>query len=392
MIVPYLRRLISDQANRAQSLACMIPDTQVHPNLENLASECRSSLAQQRQLLASASTTLDSVGEDGATPALKIIKICDRNIGAVERYGMPPLHCQSKESRLLNQILFLMHREVGLEFPCPAVSCTSNEHYFTHVQTNTVFVPLSEAEFLLHMPDFYHELGHHFYSYAVSTNLLPIVEGIGRATSAIDDYYKGLEITKRRHTTPPPVRTDIEWMMHRWKGEWLEEAFCDLFALFAAGPAYAWANLHLVSKSSPEIYRLDMPGNQTHPSDEARMRMLDAGLVMLGNARDAARIRELWDTMPPVYSAPTPAYEHAFPAYILDEITAAVIGALRQAGLRGHADATAEKKGAGTASISATLNSAFESFWEKDQGGFREAERKVIAQLASIGVDDAAQP
>lgn len=305
---------------------------------------------------------------------------------------MPPLHCQSEESGLLNHVLFLMHREIGLEFPCPAVSCTSNEHYFTYMQMNTIFVPLSETGFLLHMPDFYHELGHHLYDHAMAASLPPIMAGINRATRAIDDYYRGLEITKRRHTTPPPVRTDIEWMMLKWKGEWLEEAFCDLFALFAAGPAYAWANLHLVSKSSPEIYRLDMPGNQTHPSDDARMRMLDAGLVMLGNARDAARIRELWDAMPPVYSAPTPAYEYAFPAHILNEITAAIMGALRQTGLRGYVDATVEEKGAGATSISAILNSAWEGFWKKGQDGFREAEREVISQLAAASVGDATQP
>ena len=45
MIVPCPRRLIGEQADRAQQPARTVPGKQTHPVLENLAAECRSRLA-----------------------------------------------------------------------------------------------------------------------------------------------------------------------------------------------------------------------------------------------------------------------------------------------------------------------------------------------------------
>ena len=110
--------------------------------------------------------------------ALRILKICASKVGAIEGYGIPPPHCQSEAGRFLNHVLFMMHREAGLQFPCPAVSWTSNEHYSAHVYTNTIFVPMSEAEFLLHMPNFYHEIGRRGQGLGIKrAHVLPCIQG-----------------------------------------------------------------------------------------------------------------------------------------------------------------------------------------------------------------------
>ena len=385
MIAPYPRRLITEQANRAQALEEMTPCSQTHPVLENLAAECRARLAQQGQLLASAVAALGNAGEDGAVAAPRILKICSRGMDIVEGHCMPPLQCQSEGGRFLNRVLFMMHREVGLEFPCPAASCTSNEYYFSHAQTNAVFAPPSEAEFLPHMPDFYHELGHHLYCRAAASASSPPVSGVHRAAGTIDGHYKGLKGAKKPVGAPASTRAESERLRLQWKDAWIEEAFCDLFALFAAGPACAWANLHLVSRLAPEIYRLDAFARQDHPSNEARMRMLDMGLAMLGHEHEAARIRELWGAMEPAYGAPAPEHGRAFPDDLLGAITRAVLGALRQSGFRGYSGAPPGPGGAGGIGVSGVLNCACRSFWDKETDGYREAEKSAIARLAAAG-------
>ena len=385
MIAQYLKRLITEQADRAQSLARAIPDRQTHVVLENLAARYRSRLALQSQMLASAAVALDGAGKEGAVAALRILKICAREVGAIEGYGMPPLHCQSEAGRFLNHVLFMIHREVGLQFPCPAVSCTSNEHYTAHVYTNTIYVPLSEAEFLLHMPDFYHELGHYLYDDAVLARSPPLTSGVCKATEIIDRHYDGIQDGEKSSGAPASARAATEWIRDQWKHAWLEEAFCDLFALFAAGPAYAWANLHLVSKSSQDTYKLDMSSRQEHPSDEARMRMLDAGLAMLGHEREAARIRELWRATEPSHGTPSPEHGRAFPSDLLETVVKAILDALQQSGLRGHSGAAEGGGDAGGISVSAVLNGAWRDFWDKGPGSFREAERAAIARLAAAG-------
>ena len=111
-------------------------------------------------------------------------------IGTIEGYGIVPLHCHSEQAMFLNGVLSVMHNEVGLPFPCPAVSCTSNNYYFTHPPTNTVHGPLPEATFLLHMPDFYHDLGHLLlerFDYGKKSQI--VLSGAASAVEAIDARY-----------------------------------------------------------------------------------------------------------------------------------------------------------------------------------------------------------
>ena len=153
-------------------------------------------IEEQSRLLAQSLALLDSdEDEDVVAGALMTIKHNARTMSAIEGYGMPPLHCQSEQAVFLNDVLAMMHRETGLPFPCPAASCTSSEYYFTHLPTNAVHVPLSEAAFLLHMPDFYHELGHLLLdhsNYGEKSRI--ILDGVASATKAIDIT------TCKRHT------------------------------------------------------------------------------------------------------------------------------------------------------------------------------------------------
>lgn len=85
---------------------------------------------------------LDSGDKVYAAMILKEVKRCVGAIGEVEGYGLPPLHCQSEQAVFLNDVLSALHHETGLRFHCPAASCMSNEYYFTHLPTNTVYVLL----------------------------------------------------------------------------------------------------------------------------------------------------------------------------------------------------------------------------------------------------------
>ena len=280
----------------------------------------------------------------------------------------------------LNDVLTAMHNEVDLPFPCPAVSCTSNNYYFIHLPTNTVHVPLSESAFLLHMPDFYHELGHLLLErsdYGEKSQI--VLSGVASAVEAIDARY--LRQTCNTGQESAPAQDDVEWMRNRWKNNWVQEAFCDLFALFEAGPAYAYSNLHLVSKTDIDPYRLDLLAEQDHPPGEARMRLLDAGMRLLGHDREAGHIREVWGSLARFYGDPPRGYRDAFPDSLLREIASAILPAFGRAGLRGYSG----KGGtAGGATVAALLNDAWRGFWRGDGRAFRDLERMLISRLAAM--------
>ena len=384
MNVGYLRRAIRDQIDRAQSLADEIPHRPGHAALGRLAASCRATLEEEVHLLEEALSTLGGGDTSRAAEALTAIKRGASKIGAVEAYGMPPLHCQSEQSVFLNDVLTAIHSRIGLPFPCPAVSCTSSEYYFSHPPTNTVYVPLAEAAFLLHMPDFYHELGHLLSAHpAHDTKSQLALAGAADAVGVIDKWYQRQAGGMGRDSVPVPLRDSVKWMWTRWRVRWIQEAFCDLFGLFAAGPAYAYSNLHLVLKMDDDIYGLYLFTDQEHPAGEARMRLLDAGMRLLGHGREALEVRNEWDVMAQLCGSPPPEYNRAFPSQLLQEIAEAIIPALGRSGLRGYSDAGGMQDGEGD-TVASILNDAWRGFLDREDGGFRGLEKGLAAKLAAI--------
>ena len=385
MNVKYLRRMILEQIDRTKSIKDAIPSNPRHAALMHLATACGDTLDDQAGRLEQCHTLLDSGDKVYAAMILKEVKRCVRAIGEVEGYGLPPLHCQSEQAVFLKDVLSAMHHETGLRFRCPAVSCTSNDYYFTHLPTNTVYVPLSEATFLLHMPDFYHELGHVLLDHADhKSEYGPIKAGLASAVGATNGYYSQQVNSAGREAVPAQAQDGTEWVRTQWSGSWIQEAFCDLFALFAVGPAYAYSNLHLVSKLDRNVYELNILARQDHPSGEARMRLLDAGMRLLGNEQEADHVREEWDAVAQLCGSPPPEYGHAFPSCLLHSIAATILPTFGQAGLRGYAEGRNVQGVTDEVAVATLLNDAWRTFWRVRDAGFRDLEKPMVAKLASI--------
>jgi len=56
-----------------------------------------------------------------------------------------------------------------------------------------------------------------------------------------------------------------------WIVNWTTEFFCDLFALYTLGPAYAWSHLHLAATRGEDPFKAPTlsSGSATHPADGA---------------------------------------------------------------------------------------------------------------------------
>ena len=234
------------------------------------------------------------------------------------------------------------------------------------------------------MPDFCHELGHLLFHHADrGAECRPILDGMGGALGAVNGWYSQLTGSMERESDLLPTRDGVRWMWSRWKSEWMQEAFCDLFALFAAGPAYAHSNLHLVSKTDADIYKLNLLATQDRPAGEARMRLLDAGMRLLGHDLGADRIRAEWGAMAQMCGSPPPGYGNAFPSELLQEVAAAVLPTFGRAGLRGYSGGGREWGGSGGDTAAGLLNEAWRGFWRDADCGFRDAEKDLISRLAA---------
>ena len=316
----YLKSLLIEQKNRALALKNLIPFPLKYSELSGLAERCTTILNSQNQMLEELLNELKFREESDLRDIFRQMRVCARSIAWTEYYGIPPLHYQTSEIGFLNKLMFRINRETKSPLPHPAVCCITTEHYYLNLFTNVIFAPITESEFLLHLPDFYHELGHHIVqNRKTDMRLNSLAQSYDNIFSIITNHYQDLLKSKRRSFIPEDIPMLIERIHAQWK-MWIEEFFCDLFALYLVGPAYAWSHLHFIAKHSDNIHRLNIINKQSHPSDESRMRLLLIGLNKIGFESEAKAIEKRWYKLKEFWSDPANYYQYAYPDKLLEGI------------------------------------------------------------------------
>ena len=254
----YIRLIILEQINRARSLKKLIPYPRKYAELNGLAERCNTLLDEFVTSLGLLQQEIESRDENDLRDVLREVRMRVRDIAMVEYFGIPALYYETDEIGFFNRIMFKIHQELKLPFPNPSVCCISSDYYYSSPFTNTIFLPLGESEFLLHLVDIYHELGHYILvKMEGEFRLEEIKKAYAQAVSGINSYYKKLLKAKRLETGPTYIPLVIEYIHKNWDS-WLDEFFCDLFALYSVGPAYAWSHMHLATKTSKNIHELSL--------------------------------------------------------------------------------------------------------------------------------------
>jgi hypothetical protein len=375
----YLEALIVEQINRALTLKKLICYPLKYSELAGLAERCTLILDGRIHFLRDLQKELENRAEDDLRDIFRDMRTCAREIAWVEYYGIPSLHYQTEEIGFLNKLMFKIHGEIGLPMPPPSVCCIATEHYFLDLFTNVIFAPLSEPEFLLHLSDLYHEVGHYVLENRNSElRLKPIRDKYDLVFSKVTEHYVNLLKDKRREYGPPETSMAIERIHSQWKS-WLIEFFCDLFALYTVGPAYAWAHLHLTAKRSDDIHELSVLLAHKHPSDESRMRILIFGLKNLGFIEEADKISSKWTELAQFWGEPKTEYQYAYPDALLSQISELILHGLKESGISvvtpeimTHDDNN---------NVGITLNKAWQVFWASDCQDFRNWEENRIRAL-----------
>lgn len=378
----YLESLIAEQINRALTLKELIHYPIQYPELTGLAERCTNVLDNQIELLKELRTVLHHREESDIRDIFRDIRICARYISSVEYFGIPALHYQTPEVGFLNKLMFKIHQEIKLPFPPPSVCSAAGQYYYSNLFTGVVFVPIAEWKFLLHMPDLYHELGHYVLENIESElRLKAIKDNYHLAFSKVTDYYSKLLKNKKREFGPEEIMMIIQRIHAQWK-YWIQEFFCDLFALYTVGPAYAWSHLHLTVKRSDNIYQLNILQRQTHPADEARMRILLQGLKNLGLIKEADNIQAKWLEVSNFWGSPTTEYQYAYPNVLLNEISNLTLDGLKESGF--SLITTNNLIGEKCEEVRSMLNKAWQIFWQTTPEEFRKWEEEQLKKLSLI--------
>lgn len=379
----YLRGAISEQINRGLYLKGLIPRPVTHAELLGLVERCTKTIDENIALLRFIFEELVHRQENDIRDIYRQFRMCTRNIGLVENYGIPALYYTTPEVVYLNKLVFRVHQLVNLPLAPPSVACISTDYYLFNSFTNVVFVPVGEPGFLLHLPDLFHEMGHEvLHSRDNELSLKSIDLSYRKAINIVTDYYRELFVKKRRETGSPERPRLIEHIHSQWKNHWMEEFFSDLFACFTLGPAYAWSHLHLTAERTEDVYNFSNIFPQRHPSDDSRAKMLIIGLNKLGFQDEAISFISKWRGTPFVTNTkPVPEYQQAYPYSLMEDIADLFLRGLEQSGF--SIIHPRILKNLAETNVLKLLNEAWEVFW-KDPDRFREWEVKKIEELKSV--------
>lgn len=307
---------------------------------------------------------------------IRLWKRCQVDLSQIETSGIIALSRMNDDDIFLNRLVFQIHREINYPLPPPTACCLSREYFSINTSLHLLEIPPAEADFLLHLPDLYHELGHPLMSVADDPKVEPFQDQLGRFLGVIADYLQSERASVLRRTGPKEYHSQVLDLLERAWVPWSNELFCDLFAIYTLGPAYAWAHFHLTASYGMDPFGAQIMRFRSHPPDQARMEVMLIGLDLLGFRKETVQIQAKWDALiQTLGETQTPTYRQSCPRHLLESAAIHALEGVRKIGCN-----LAEGKASGM--VCNLLNNSWEEFWRSpDQ--YHRWERQQIETLKS---------
>jgi hypothetical protein len=296
------------------------------------------------------------------------------SLDLIENVAVAALARSHQDDEVLNSLMDKIRKEINYPVPAPVVSCLSQQYYSIYTPFNLVCIPLLESDFLLHIPDIFHELAHGILDLDNNPKVEPFQKTLGQFNIAVLQHFKNEIELEGRKTGPEILRLALQ----NWKTNWIEgwsiELFCDLFGLFTIGPAFAWSHLHLSVKRGRNPFRVPLLAPLTHPPDDARMTSILLGLHLMGFVAEEAAIRAKWsDYLNLCNYRKEPEIDRAFPIELLQKAVSFAHQGTKKIGCRIATPTTKDP-------IYSLLNDAWVTFW-KDPKNYLAWEKEQVILL-----------
>lgn len=374
MIASYLNAAIRQAKERAKVLKGKIPNPAPTPELNALQHICigriDSLIAEFEYLLTDRAILSPAVVRE----RVRMFRRALGDLTGLETTGVAALNRANADDIVMNKLVFQIHQEIKYPLAPPTVSCLSRSYFCIIPGLHLLQVHPAESDFLLHLPDLYHELAHPI----LVTENDPRVEQFQKECvkffNVLAAYFEQERIAAARTTGPKDfLAFELDVLERSW-AKWVFEIFCDLYALFTLGPAFAWAHFHLTATQGGDPFDVSTVQASTHPPDQARMETLLIGLGLMGMKHEAKAIEDKWNALlQAVGSKPNANYRKAFPRNVLEQAAVHAFEGTKRIGSR---VVTAATKGG----VHELLSKAWETFWAAPEK-YPEWERKEVSDL-----------
>lgn len=296
----------------------------------------------------------------------------------LETTAIAPLERFNDDDVFLNRLIEHIRTEIHYPLLPPVVTSLSQEYFHIFPNLNLLFVPLSEGDFLLHLPDLYHELAHPLVTERYNRRVKPFQDAFSNALDIVLEYLAAEQQKEERRHGPQKIGFYLYLWQKSWL-EWMTEFYCDLYAICTVGPAFAWSNIYLCAKIGHNPFSVPTTRLESHPADAARMKVMLYGLELLGFTHEVPAIQAKWDELITISGArPEPEYRRCFPDSILRQIAENAITGVNGIGCQ---VATPQTK----TPVYSLLNEAWTKFWD-DPLQYITWEREAVRHLRSLPI------
>lgn len=291
----YFRGALAQLEERTLQLLTRIPANAAE--MELLEQNCRRELKEHLKLCKELRNEPVYQSPEVQGERLDLYRGLVESLDVLETVAVAALVRANDDDRRMNLLMREIVRETKFPLSRPTVSCTSRNYFHVYPHLNLVFVPLMESQQLLHLPDLYHELGHLTLAEEHDRRVLPFKEALKETKARVHGELGVLGARGGLGRMPARLGEEVRLWQYCWRNDWGVEFFCDLFAVFAVGPAFVWSHVHLCAKRRTALFALPGLDGLSHPADAARFQVMLAALRASGFTVDADQISASWDQL-----------------------------------------------------------------------------------------------
>jgi hypothetical protein len=310
MLEDYIQGAATQLVQRASALKKLIPRPP-RQEFQVLATRCCREIDQAVKELEFIRDNPVQKKAELASTRLRQFRRVSAWIDRIENEAIAAISRADADESKIHGLLFKMTSEIVYPIEPPTISLLSQQYFYVNCDFGLLCMPLTELHYLLHLPDIYHELAHPLFRNENDVRVQSWFESFAKSMDAINEHLTVQIIEAESSPTPQYLKKALLLALLSWKSRWAEEIFCDLFALFSVGPAYAWSHLHLHARSGNAPFLMPDQGHP-HPADDARMTALLEGLSLIDEQYAASAIENKWRELLGCSGQKEPAEFHRF--------------------------------------------------------------------------------
>jgi len=293
MTEQYFHATLTQIEERAKRLLAGVP-----PHLDGMDALCESCRRDLDSVILGAQSLRDDDEYQNAaiqTERLWLLRNLFGQLDILESSAVAALQRVNIDDHRMTRTARVLAEECKFPLAAPVVSCTSQDYFSIDTKLRLVQIPLTDGRHLLHLADLAHEMAHGLFADRHNPKVQAFKRALREVKALVYAHFDQRRKDLGLGRSPIGLRERTPIWSESWLNSWAVELFCDLFGVFAVGPGYGWAHLHLCLRQPSDSHQCPIFDTTSHPANAARTAVIVDGLQRAGFGDEADELAAAWE-------------------------------------------------------------------------------------------------